>query len=170
MQPDGLHERLRANAEVIAAQVAGVGAEQARWKPDATQWSVLEVMNHLADEEVEDFRTRLDLTLHRPEAEWPRIDPQRWAVERRYNEGSLGEALGRFLGRRAQSVVWLAGLEAPDWSRAHQHPRFGPISAGDLMISWIAHDHIHIRQLNRLQREYLVASLPEHSPTYAGTW
>ncbi len=155
---------------MIAAQVVGVDDHQARWKPDAAQWSILEVMCHLADEEVDDFRTRLDLTLHRPEAEWPRIDPQRWAVERRYNEGSLDEALGRFLDRRGQTVAWLAGLAAPDWSRAHQHPRFGPISAGDLMISWVAHDHIHIRQLNRLHREYLVASLPEHSPAYAGKW
>ncbi len=77
MQSDGLRERLRANAAVIAALVAGVTDEQARWKPDPAQWSILEVMGHLADEEVEDFRTRLDLTLHRPEAEWPRIDPQR---------------------------------------------------------------------------------------------
>ncbi len=155
---------------MIAAQVVGASPEQARWKPDAAQWSILEVMCHLADEELDDFRTRLDLTLHEPEAEWPRIDPQRWAAERRYNEGSLDEALARFLDRRAQTVAWLEGLAAPDWSRSHQHPRFGPISAGDLMISWVAHDHIHIRQLNRLHREYVVASLPEHSPAYAGKW
>jgi hypothetical protein len=127
-------------------------------------------MSHLADEEVEDFRRRLDLTLHRPEVAWPRIDPQRWAVERRYNEGSLDEALARFLDRREQSLTWLGGLATPDWKSAHQHPRFGPISAGDLLISWLAHDHIHIRQLNRLHREYVVASMPEHSPQYAGKW
>ena len=170
MQPNGLRERLRANADVIAAQVAGVTDEQARWKPDPAQWSILEVMSHLADEELEDFRTRLDLTLHRPEAEWPRIDPQRWSVERRYNEGSLDEVLARFLDRRAETLTWLAGLASPDWKGAHQHPRFGPITAGDLMISWVAHDYIHIRQLNRLHREYLVASLSEHSPAYAGKW
>ncbi len=38
------------------------------------------------------------------------------------------------------------------------------------MISWVAHDYIHVRQLNRLHREHLVASLPEHSPAYAGKW
>ena len=144
--------------------------QQARWKPGPAQWSILEVMSHLADEEVEDFRTRLDLTLHRPEAEWPRIDPQRWAVERSYNEGSLDESRNQFLLRRAETIGWLAGLAAPDWKSAHQHPRFGPITAGDLIVSWVAHDYIHIRQLNRLHREYLLASLPEHSPAYAGKW
>jgi hypothetical protein len=167
---DDLGARLRANADVVAALLVGVSDEQARWKPDASQWSVLEVVNHLADEEVEDFRTRLDLTLHRPEAAWPRIDPQKWVVERRYNDQALGESLGRFRARRAESVAWLEGLSAPDWDRAHEHPRFGPIRAGDLMISWVAHDHIHIRQLNRLHRDFLVSSLPGNAPDYAGKW
>jgi hypothetical protein len=167
---DDLGARLRANADVIAALAAGVDDVQARWKPDAAQWSILEVVSHLADEEVEDFRVRLDLTLHRPEATWPRIDPQKWAVERRYNEGVLAGSLARFLARRADNVAWLAGLVAPRWDHAHQHPRFGPIRAGDLMISWVAHDHIHVRQLNRLHRDFLVASLPGNSPDYAGKW
>jgi len=167
---DDLGARLRANADVFAALVAGVGDEQARWKPAPEQWSILEVVNHLADEEVEDFRTRLDLTLHRPKEPWPRIDPQKWALERRYNERALDESIERFLALRRQSLTWLAALERPRWDQAHEHPRFGPIRAGDLMISWVAHDHIHVRQINRLHREFLVASLPGNSPDYAGTW
>ncbi len=170
MRLDGLAERLRANADVFAALVAGVGDEQARWKPDPAQWSILEVVNHLADEETEDFRTRLDHTLHRPGVEWPRIDPQKWALERRYNERDLAESLERFRARRAESVEWLHDLESPDWALAYEHPRFGPIRAGDLMLSWVAHDHIHVRQINRLHREFLVASVPSYSPEYAGRW
>ena len=45
---------------MIQAVLAGVDAEQARWKPDADSWSILEVVCHLVDEEREDFRTRLD--------------------------------------------------------------------------------------------------------------
>jgi hypothetical protein len=167
---DDLGARLGANADVIAAQIVGVGDAQARWKPEPAQWSILEVVNHLADEEVEDFRTRLDLTLHRPEEPWPKIEPQKWAVVRRYNERSVAESIRRFLDRRAETLTWLGGLAAPDWKRAHEHPRFGPIRAGDLMLSWVAHDHIHIRQLNRLHREYLVSEIADHSPEYAGSW
>lgn len=162
--------RLKANADVVAAQVAGVGDEQARWKPEPTKWSILEVVTHLADEEVEDFRRRVDLTLHSPEADWPPIDPEGWAVERRYNEGNLQGALYRFVTNRSESIDWLESLEDPDWDQAHRHPRFGPISAGDLLTSWVAHDSIHIRQLNRLQREFLVTSISGYSPRYAGPW
>ena len=162
--------RLRANAEVLAALAAGVGAEQARWKPEPGQWSILEVVNHLADEEVEDFRARLDMTLHRPGEPWPPIDPQGWVTARGYDARDLHASLEKFLAARRDSLAWLEGLEDPDWSLAYRHPTAGPISAGDLLTSWVAHDHIHIRQLNRLHREYLVGALSAHSPAYAGRW
>lgn len=167
---ESIVDRLAAHADVFRAQVSGVGAAQARWKPEPAKWSMLEVVTHLADEEVEDFRRRVDLTLHSPDAAWPPIDPERWAVERRYNEGSLAEALVRFLAARAESVAWLRGLVDPDWDLTHRHPRLGPIRAGDLLTGWVAHDHIHIRQLNRLQRAYLVTSMSGYSADYAGRW
>jgi DinB superfamily len=170
MLVDAIRERMRANAAVFAALVAEVGEEQARWRPEPEQWSMLEVLNHLADEEVEDFRARLDATLNRPGTSWAPIDPQGWVRTRAYNDRSLAESLERFLSRRRESIDWLQGLAAPDWSLAYEHPKAGPISAGDLLTSWVAHDHIHIRQLNRLHRQYLVARMSRHSPEYAGRW
>ena len=170
MPTEAIVERLRANADIISALAAGVDEEQAAWKPEPTQWSILEVVNHLADEEVEDFRTRIDYTLHRPDEQWPPIDPQEWATERLYNDRSLPKSLDRFLSRRAESIAWLDGLDSPDWPLAYEHPRLGRISAGDLLTSWVAHDHIHIRQLNRLHRQFLVASVSEYVPDYAGPW
>lgn len=163
--------RLRYDAEVVRALCEGVDDLQARWKPTPAQWSVLEVVCHLGDEEVRDFRTRLDLTLHSPGAPWPPIDPPRWAVEGRYNERALSPALAVFLREREDSVRWLKGLAAPDWSRATEHPTAGPIRAGDLLAAWVAHDLIHVRQINRLHRQYLEAELlPDHDPAYAGSW
>ena len=166
-----LFDRLRANAHVVDALTRGVSDEQARWKPTAEEWSILEVVNHLADEEVEDFRLRLDLTLHRPGEAWPAIDPKAWATERRYNSRDLVESTETFQSRRARSLKWLTGLERPDWTNSSEHERLGKLSAGDLMVSWVSHDLIHIRQLNRLHRQYLVIeAFAEQSPDYAGPW
>lgn len=167
---DAIKDRLRASAYVISAQVTGVGEEQARWKPNPSQWSILEVVNHLADEEVEDFRVRLASTLSRPLDSWSSIDPRRWVSERMYNDRSLAESLERFIVRRRESISWLEGLDAPDWSVGHDHPRLGRIRAGDLLTSWVAHDYIHIRQLNRLHRHFLVSSISEYAADYAGPW
>lgn len=161
---------LRRNAATLTTQVADVGDAQARWKPEPAKWSILEVVTHLADEEVEDFRTRVDWTLHRPGSDWPPIDPEGWAVERRYNEGSLADALARFTDERSRSIAWLEGLVDPDWALAYEHPKWGPFAAGDLLTGWVGHDHIHIRQINRLHRQYLDAVVSDFSPRYAGDW
>jgi len=123
------------------------------------------------DEEIRDFRRRIEITLRDPGEAWPPIDPERWAVDEAYNERSLGTSVSQFLHEREASIAWLGGLRAAVWDRAHEHPRMGTIRAGDLLSSWVAHDFIHIRQINRLHREYLVeAVLPEYSSDYAGKW
>jgi hypothetical protein len=63
--------------------------------------------------------------------------------------------LAEFLDERAKSVAWLELLSNPQWSNAYQHPKLGPLSAELFLANWLAHDYIHIRQLNRLTFEYL---------------
>jgi hypothetical protein len=162
--------QLATTAACIRALTGDVGPEQARWKPSPEKWSILEVVNHLADEEGEDFRTRLDLTLHHPGEPWPGIDPQGWVGARGYAERGLGESLDRFLGERERSLAWLGTLGDADWERAYVHPGAGRITAGSLLASWMAHDLLHIRQITRLRYEYLAVRAHPHSPAYAGPW
>jgi hypothetical protein len=72
--------------------------------------------------------------------------------------------------RRARSLRWLEGLDQPDWSRVYEHPTAGPLLAGAVLTSWLAHDFIHVRQLNRLHRQYLAAELSDYPLDYAGHW
>jgi hypothetical protein len=44
------------------------------------------------------------------------------------------------------------------------------IRAGDLLCSWLAHDFIHIRQINRLHYEYEANTCTDFSTAYAGNW
>jgi hypothetical protein len=150
--------------------LADVPAEQARWKPAPEKWSLLEVASHLADEERDDFRTRVDLTLHHPGRAWPSIDPPRWAVERRYNERELEPTLHDFLRERARTVEWLRSLGRVDPEAAYLHPAFGRVPAGELLASWLAHDLIHIRQMTRLHYEYHAVRSAPYGLGYAGPW
>jgi hypothetical protein len=162
--------RLASNAEAFAALLAAVSDEQARWKPSAGKWSLLEVINHLADEEREDFRARLRSVLETPGAPWGKIDPEGWVVARGYATRSLDASLADFRTERQRSLNWLRTLRTPDWHAAYEHPTAGPIRAGDLLVSWQAHDLIHIRQMNRLHLEYLLTGAGDYSPEYAGPW
>jgi hypothetical protein len=161
-------DRLQANARVFEALVEHVPLDQARWKPEPGKWSILEVVCHLADEEVEDFRTRLDLTLFHPGVEWPAIDPEGWPKSRLYSEHDLGEVLDRFRSERTNSVAWLRGLRSADLSRVYQHPKAGIIHAGDLLASWLDHDLIHIRQITRLHHQWHVERARPFGTEYAG--
>jgi DinB superfamily len=161
---------LSQNAETIQSLVHHVAKEQAVWKPDPAQWSILEVINHLTDEEREDFRTRFDLIIYQPTAQWPNIDPQIWAIERSYNTRDLAESLEMFLLERDKTITWLKGLASPDLDQAHARPSFGNMRVGDLLASWLAHDLLHIRQLTRLHYQWLQTKVKPYAVTYAGKW
>ena len=163
-------DRLSANAGVVRYLLEGVDVDQARWRPVPAKWSLLEVVNHLADEEREDFRTRLDLTLHRPGHPWPPIDPEGWVRARDYDSRDPAGSLEDFLRERQASVAWLRGLTDFDPTASYAHPTRGPISAGTLLHSWVAHDLIHIRQMTRLHYEFLRDTASGDALGYAGEW
>ena len=95
---------LRVNGDVFKYLFTNLADEQARWKPGADRWSLLEVINHLYDEEREDFRKRLALVLSDPDAPWPAIDPEGWVLQRGYNERNLKESLDNFFRERLTSL------------------------------------------------------------------
>ena len=160
---------MSANAECIRALVSSVSVEQARWKPDPDSWSILEVINHLSDEERLDFRVRLDIILYNPGGAWPPIDPQGWVKERKYNERELASSLQSYLDERRSSLTWLVSLTNPDWEARVPTP-WGSISAGDMFVAWAAHDLLAMRQLVELQYAWTAQISSPYSGEYAGEW
>ncbi|MCP4196903.1 MAG: DinB family protein [Proteobacteria bacterium] len=156
-------------AQVIQSLCRNIPDEQARWKPDPGSWSILEVINHLLDEEREDFRVRLDIMLHHPEQPWPAIDPAGWVLARRYNQRLLSESLDAFMQERQASLKWLAQLSNPNWQAVTQAP-WGPIRAGDMLAAWVAHDLLHTRQLVELRWAYTTSAVLPFRVNYAGDW
>lgn len=171
MNPQSLLDRLDRFPAALQAAVACVTDADARFKPPSGAWSVVEIVRHLGDEEVDDFRARLAFVLDRKPGDWPPIEPEEWARDRRYNESDLKAAVSRFIDERRRSVAWLRSLPASaDWSRAYQHPRWGPIRAGDLLASWAAHDALHLRQIAKRLWELAGRDAPDYKTAYAGEW
>jgi hypothetical protein len=161
--------QMNLHAGSIHSLTLGISAEQACWKPDPEAWSILEVINHLYDEEREDFRVRVDTILHHPERAWPPINPQGWVMERGYNQRELALSVEDFLKERQKSLAWLKGLENPDWKASITMP-FGLFSAGDIFAAWVAHDLLHLRQLIELHWAYLLQAAEPYKLNYAGEW
>jgi hypothetical protein len=169
MEAARLVERLRQGAGIVETLARTVDDAFIAWKPRPGAWSVLEVVAHLLDEEREDFRVRLRLLLDDPKAVWPPINPEGWVQERDYASWDLAETLDAFLVEREASLAWLAALESPIWETQKEHP-LGPMTAGDLLGAWVAHDLLHARQLLHLHWTYVGSLAEPHRTFYAGEW
>ena len=162
-----LTAQMEHNAETIGHLVWGISDAHAVWKPAPTSWSILEVVNHLYDEEREDFRVRLDIMLHRPGQPFPGIDPEGVVTERRYNERDMKDSLRDFLHERQQSVRWLHTLKSPNWDAVYEDKNL-KLTAGDMFASWVAHDILHLRQLVKLRWLCTLRDLDPYKVDYAG--
>jgi hypothetical protein len=169
MELEFLTNQMANQAGTIHSLTLGISAEQARWKPDPQAWSILEVINHLYDEECADFRVRLDIILHQPARPWPPINPTGWVTERLYNRRDLAQSVDDFLNERRKSLAWLRGLEEPDW-QVSVTASFGKFSAGDIFAARGAHDLLHLRQLVELHWAFTLQAAQPYQVNYAGTW
>lgn len=161
---------LERNHAVFAAILRDPPEGLIRFRPAPGKWNLLEIVNHLADEERDDFRTRVGLALARATEPWPPIDPEGWVSDRDYADRDYAASVRGFLNERLASLAWLKGLPDPDWAAASSHPRLGDMKAGVLLVNWLAHDYLHIRQVTALRYRFLATGMPPGSVDYAGNW
>jgi uncharacterized damage-inducible protein DinB len=162
--------QLTANAEAMRALVQTISEEQAQWKPSPETWSLQEVMGHVYNEERIDFRRHLKELLNDPPKPWGGFRPEEFvSVE------NCRQALEGIITEREASIAWLKSLESPDWDIKSEVP-FGPLpeiitlSAGDVLVSWVEHDFLHIRQMNELLHAWNKKQASPYSVDYAGGW
>ncbi|WP_420601239.1 DinB family protein [Flagellimonas sp.] len=160
---------LERNRKVFQHMLSGLPFEFITWKPNPKGWSILEIVCHLIDEEVEDFRARTKHALENPEAPLIPIDPAGWVITRNYAGRDFKMALEHLGQEREKSIIWLNGLVNPKWKNAIDHPDLGKITAYSFLCNWLAHDYHHIRQINNMKHSYLKENSGD-SLTYAGKW
>jgi hypothetical protein len=140
--------------------------EFVNWKPTSDKWNLLEIVNHLYDEEQYDFRARCKKILEQ-DKEWDSIDPAGWVKTRQYAEKDFNQSVHNFVDERKRSVEWLEKVKDKDWNTFVVHDKMGNIPAIKMLNLWLAHDILHIRQIIRLQWLYLEK---DNDLGYAGDW
>lgn len=157
--------QLAANAAAIRALTQSIPEEQAAWKPNPETWSLHEVLTHLYNEERLDFRKHLQDILSDPIRPWT-FDP----AELR-STANCRQALDGFSSERDASLAWLAALPAPDWDIRTPTPWENiTLSAGDVLVSWVEHDFLHLRQIIELLYAWNLKQADPYAVQYAGDW
>ncbi|HCB01346.1 MAG TPA: DinB family protein [Anaerolineae bacterium] len=169
MKFETLYQELTQSTEMLGALLAGISQEEAQAKPSAGKWSMLEVVCHLYDEEREDFREHLDFILHRQYEEWHPISPFTWVKLRKYNQQNFVSMKKKFFKEREKSLAWLKSIKKSDWNTKYKS-KWGTMTAGDMLSSWVAHDNLHIRQLVELRRFRIEKVTTPYKIRYAGEW
>jgi hypothetical protein len=141
---------------VLDAQLPWLERRTARLDPAALRraeapgkWSVIEVIQHLADAElVMGFRFRMVLTENQPELQG--YDQDHWVSVLRYAEMPLDLALGQLRGLRHANLRLWRTLTPEQRERVGLHSERGRESV-DLMLRMTAgHDLVHRRQIDRI--------------------
>lgn len=114
-------------------------------------WSAFDVVGHLIHCEVDDWMPRARRILAEGESR-PFDAFDRWGHVRLVEGKSLAELLGEFAARREANLeelrAWKLGAE--DLEKRGAHPALGPVTLGQLLATWAAHDLNHLHQMARV--------------------
>lgn len=133
----------------LADRIRGLDDSELR-RPEAPgKWSVIEVIQHLADSDlVFSYRLKMMLTEDRPPLQG--YDQDRWAGVLHYREVPLELTLDQLRGVRAANLHVVKQLSPSQLERVGLHTERGPESAGFLLQLMGAHDLVHRRQIDRI--------------------
>ncbi len=133
----------------LERRTAGLDEAIIRRPEAAGKWSVVAVVQHLADTEVVyAWRTRQILAEDRPPIQG--FDQDAWARTFDYADAPLDVALGQLRGVRTANLRLWRSLGAAERARVGLHSERGPESLDLLLRLMGAHDLVHRRQIDRV--------------------
>lgn len=121
-----------------------IPADQMLRKPNPSEWSALDCLQHLIDSErVYQFRVSCFLA----GLDFPTYDPDRDGT----NPGARSptELAEEFAALRRQSLESIESLVDSDLERRVRHQELGPVSLSEMLAAWATHDLDHTIQAER---------------------
>lgn len=142
-----IHER-------IAAAIAGLTAAQLQTPPAPDEWSIHQVLIHLADSEAICYeRLRRIIAEERPPIQ--PYDEEAWGRNLLYHQQDPQLALNLFKLLRQASAALLRQLPAATWGRAGQHAQKGEMSLHETFLTFLDHSTAHLQQIESTRQHLL---------------
>jgi hypothetical protein len=137
----------------IAAAVSGISPEVLRYKPTPEQWSILEILGHLADIEiVYSYRLRQMLADAKPVI--APMDQDAWAKHLGYMDIPAPELVALYGLNRHHNLRLLRRLKPEDLAKSAFHPEIqGNVTVANCVERMSSHGANHLAQIERLKQD-----------------
>jgi FMN phosphatase YigB (HAD superfamily) len=116
-------------------------------RPKPGEWSLIEIISHLADVDIEVNIPRLILIEKESNPFIEAALTDQWAEERHYIYNNPSEEINKFIENRKKLVDILENFELDQWNKTINHAIFGPTSTIELIKFITQHDRIHLTQI-----------------------
>ena len=135
----------------LRAMLSGLDAGWLDADEGPETFSPRDVLGHLIFGEETDWIPRLRIILEHG-ADRPFVPFDRFGFRSRYGGRPVGELLDVFERLRRENLRTLDsfGLGPQDLGRPGLHPELGPVTLGQLLATWVAHDLNHLLQIARV--------------------
>ncbi len=145
-------DRLARGPAMIRQAMAGADDKELRWSPMAGKWSVLQIAAHLLDTELV-YGVRIRKILSEDHQPIIAYEQDQWAAA--CTEGRDMEVVLRAFEALRADNIGLFRAAFPHLGRTGQHPSYGALSAGDLILHLSPHDEKHAGQIKRVRQAYM---------------
>jgi hypothetical protein len=130
----------------VRAAIDGVDAGLLNRRPPGEDWSIRDILMHLADAELVGA-VRFRLVLAEEEPVLPTYEQELWKRRLQYLWRDPEAALALFHATRYSTAEILDNCGADAWQRSGIHPESGPITVAGLVALYIDHVEQHVAQI-----------------------
>ena len=145
-------ERFVRGSTLVREALAGTGPATLNRRPPGEDWSMRDVVIHLADAELV-RAVQIRLALEGNESDLPAFDQELWKRKLLYIFRDPEAALSAFQQVRYGTAELLRECAPDAWERTGAHPEFGTVTVGELVARAADHVDEHVAQLRLMRGE-----------------
>jgi hypothetical protein len=136
-------------ASKLGRLIDGVPTEKLKTRPAPQQWSVSEILAHLADGEIVGG-WRMRLILGSPGTPLAAYDQDNWVTSGHYDKRDPRKSLEQFRILREANLSLLESLEPEQWQHFGMHSERGKETIEHIARMFAGHDINHLQQVERI--------------------
>ncbi len=123
------------------------------FRPSADQWTIHEIVVHIADSEANSF-VRCRKLIAEPGTAVLAYDEMGWARLLNYHDQSTEDALQLFKWLRANTFKLIQTLPESTWTHTVEHPENGTMTMDDWLDVYARHIPDHVAQMQAVYEQW----------------